>query len=913
VSLYLGRSVHIGGDAIPLAPLGDLLRQIHRKAPELLTASASLAPLARWLTPESGRSVNKTVGSGGLFVPVFDMITHLGLDDAVAVGFEDLHWADAVTWDLFEFVARNLVDERVVLVGTYRANEISTNSSQRRRLAELTRLPAAHRIHLGGLDRENVAERVAALIGVSAPPALIDQILARGEGNPFFTEELVAAHLAGEAIPAVLSDLISADIAGLDAATRQVLGAVATVGRETSHELLTSVADVDGAVLETAARSAIDAQLLVVDSESDAYRFRHALIGEVVYADLLPPQRARLHRRVAAALQGQTIEVLTRADRAGELAFHLDRAGDREAAFVASLAAADAAETVAPAAAFGHLERALKLWESAGERATQARWSDRMWQAAELASGTVGYQRALDMAQAAFRMGPPPQGEAWGHERLGRYLWAAGRLDEGRAEFEQAASLLSASDGPEAARVFAGLGQAELMSGAYDAAKRWCCKVFDLVATPEVNPLAWEMARRVLGVVRSHLDDPKGGVELCRESVAVATSTQARALANLYLCVALLDARRNEEAVNAALDAVAENQLAGLNRSFGGYSDALAAEGLTRLGRWSEAETLLGRHAAYDTLPVGALRVARAGAMLAARQGKSDRARALLADAQAQPVDGFHRDFLDSATADVSLILGDWPAAATAAERGWSSTTAATGRPALLWAARFAMLHDEAAVEQALDALARREPVDPAGVVAHLQERIDFVRAAAAAAAGTGPALVTVAHLAHASASLSRLSQPDPDAWAEAAQGWRDLGDRWATAVARLREADAAAATGAAARASSSLREAHLIAAELGAVPLLGQIDAVSRRTRLSVEAPTRVTLNETSVERLGLTAREAEVLALVAGGRTNRQIGEELFVSNKTASVHVSNILRKLGVTSRADAAAIAQRLGVA
>src|SRR5205807_839442 len=117
----------------------------------------------------------------------------------------------------------------------------------------------------------------------------------------------------------------------------------------------------------------IDAQRLVVDSATDAYRFRHALIGEVVYADLLPPQRARLHRRVADALQEQSADQLTRADRAGELAFHLDRAGDNEAAFIALLAAADAAETVAPGAALRHLERAFELWDfvevgAAGER-----------------------------------------------------------------------------------------------------------------------------------------------------------------------------------------------------------------------------------------------------------------------------------------------------------------------------------------------------------------------------------------------------------------------------------------------------------------------------------------------------------------------------------------------------------------
>ena len=112
----------------------------------------------------------------------------------------------------------------------------------------------------------------------------------------------------------------------------------------------------------------IDAQLLVVDNTSNTYRFRHPLLGEVVYSDLLPPQRARLHGRIAESLQQQSPDALRRADRAGELAFHLDRSGDTEGAFFALLAAADAAETLAPAAAFGHLERAFELWDAVGER-----------------------------------------------------------------------------------------------------------------------------------------------------------------------------------------------------------------------------------------------------------------------------------------------------------------------------------------------------------------------------------------------------------------------------------------------------------------------------------------------------------------------------------------------------------------
>ena len=119
--------------------------------------------------------------------------------------------------------------------------------------------------------------------------------------------------------------------------------------------------------------------------------------------------------------------------------------------------------------------------------------------------------------------------------------------------------------------------------------------------------------------------------------------------------------------------------------------------------------------------------------------------------------------------------------------------------------------------------------------------------------------------------------------------------------------------TGAVARAAASLQEAHRIASELGARPLLTEVDAIARRTRLSVDAPRGRIIAKTSVDRLGLTPRESEVLALVAVGHTNRRIGEDLYISEKTVSVHVSNLLRKLGVTSRVDAAAIAQRLGVA
>jgi ATP/maltotriose-dependent transcriptional regulator MalT len=589
------------------------------------------------------------------------------------------------------------------------------------------------------------------------------------------------------------------------------------------------------------------------------------------------------------------------------LALHLDRAGDEQGAFTALLAAADAAETVAPAAAFGHLERAFELWDKAGDRTAKVNRAHRLWQAAEIATSTVGNERALQLARAAFEIGPPPFGAAWGHERLGRYLWATGRLEESRVEFGRAMALVNDHHGTVAPAVHAGLGQAELMAGDYAAADAWCAKVFEQVPTREVDPFAWGMAKRVLGIVRSNQGDPAQGVALCRQAGEVATSALARTFASVYLCVALGDAGDHQAALNTALDGAAEGQLTGTDRGFGCYLDSLAAEALVRLGRWSEVPGVLARQPLAGTLAVGLLRLGRVNAMLAGRRGESDGALAELASLDSLPLDGWHESIRVATRAEVLLALGDWDGALQAAEQGWTSTHTTS----VLWAARFAMFSVSAEVERTLDRRARRETVDVDATIERLQERLRTARSFADSVAG-GPQRDTAAHLAHAEAALSRLSASDVEAWARAVERWSDFGDPWATAVALVREAEARAVGGEADRAATSLRRAHAIASQLDAAPLLAEINAVSGRTRLSIEAPTRVLVDEMSAERLGLTPREAEVLGLVAAGRTNRQIGEQLFVSDKTASVHVSNILRKLGVNSRVDAAAVAQRLGI-
>jgi DNA-binding CsgD family transcriptional regulator len=156
-----------------------------------------------------------------------------------------------------------------------------------------------------------------------------------------------------------------------------------------------------------------------------------------------------------------------------------------------------------------------------------------------------------------------------------------------------------------------------------------------------------------------------------------------------------------------------------------------------------------------------------------------------------------------------------------------------------------------------------------------------------------------------------------PDLWAAAAKAWQRLGEPYPTAYARWREAEALLLGGLACeQVEPSLRAAHATASELGAAPLRAEIEALARRGRLNLgtdaATPTPAPAPPSPLDRLGLTAREQEVLALVAIGRTNRQIAQTLFISPKTATVHVSNILGKLGVRSRVEAATIAHRLGI-
>jgi DNA-binding CsgD family transcriptional regulator len=893
--LLVGHCVRVGAHGLALAAIADLARQVGLSADRRLLEQPEFEPLVR--VAKAMNAPADDAGFPALLRAMLDLVRAVGGDDAVIVAFEDLHWADASTLDLFDFLARNLTDERVVVVGTYRGEAINRDPRLRQRFAELVRVPTVTKIPLDGLSRDEIAVHVEALLRAAPSATLIDDIASRGQGNPLFTEELVAAYLNEEALPPLLSDLFTADVMAVSTVARSVLEALATIARPSSHDLIVATVSAAERAVEDGLREGVAVQLITVDRDSHLYRFRHPLIGEVVYDAVLPSERRRLHTAVAQALSRQGSAAVD----PGELAVHLERSGDPDGAVAASLAAVDTLERMAPAAALVHLERALGLWEKADHPPEER--LRRLWQAAELATATGDNPRATELARAALAMGTPPRGAAWGNERLGRYLWGQGELEASAAAYHQAVSLLAPDDhSRNAAAVYAGLAQADLMLCRFETAGEWSRRAIAIGDGSAGDWTSWVTATHLLALVHSQRGEHDLAIKLCRAALANADriAVPVRLLAVVYLTMALMAAGRYDEALPSALDAAVEAHRAGLEASYAAYLAGAAAESLVRLGRWQQADAVLRDIEGVSPIPIAVSRLSAAQGLLAARRGDAGRAAELVDVAVAARVGPYHRRLACATGAEALLAEEQWANAI-----GWAQDAAPGGEgPAS--ATRLALVRTVALVERELDARAH-------GTSAHAGPLTDeLTRLIADARSTTEATSFGEAETAHATAALTLLQGTDPELWAAAAAAWERAGDPWNMAAAQTHEALAAAEAGAFARAEDALMAAHQTAASLGAASLVKRAESVARVARLSLRPAAVLQIRADAAPRLGLTPREVEVLGLVAGGLTNREIGDKLFVSEKTASVHVSNILRKLKVTSRIEAAAVAQRAGI-
>ena len=867
---------------------------------------------------------------------VLSLLQRLSAISPVVLVVEDLHWADPATRETVAFLVRHIRSDRILLVMTFRADELHRRHPLLPWLAELDRSGRVERIDLERLDPADTRELLEAILG--APPSgdLTDRIHRRSDGNPFFIEELLMAGVdgAGGPLPPTLREVLLARISAMPDRAQTVIGVAAVAGRRVDHGLLAKVAGMDEHDLLDALRTAVASQVLVTSTNDDGldgdYAFRHALLQEAAYDDLLPGERIAHHLAFARALaeRGPGSGAIA-AGHWAELAYHWSAARDDRQAFDASIRAGDAAaRAFAFADARRHDERALELWTRV-EGPEDLAGFDRveLLDRAALAAWLAGdSRRSVALRREAIAaLGPDADPIRVGTmlERLGRALWVNAET-EAALEAHEAAVRIMPVEPPtaELARVLSGYGQILMLLDRWSESTVLCKRAVDIAR--DVG------ARQVEGHALNTygLDLAVGG--RCEEGFAEleASLAIAREVANAddigRAYNNLGEARRVCGDVRGALEVtragVAAAEEIGLSRTYGTFIGANGVSYGFDLGLWEEADRTAETYVATHQMsrPQRRYGLTRWLPLLVAEgddrvEASLDELRMLL---EGVPVEAqFHSPYRLS-IAESALWRGEPDKALASIRQGLDEIRRSEWPRYHLRLYRVGMraVADMAEVERA-----RRNPDGERQAVEAGTDLWGSLQLIPGVADGDGGEIVseTAAEVATVEAERARLERrPAVELWRAAADRWRVRENPYLVAYCRWREAEALLGDGDRAGAGIAAREAHAIAEGLGATPLRESIEALAARSRLDLAeagaadpAPAAV---EPDGNPFGLTRRERDVLPLLVRGRTNRQIADELFISENTAGVHVSNILGKMGASTRTEAAGIAARLGL-
>ncbi|MBD9703714.1 AAA family ATPase [Streptomyces sp. ID01-12c] len=908
--VFTGHCVDLGDVGLPYLPFTEILGA--------LAADERFAPLLE-AHPATGRLLGGGADGGDrlqLFEGVAALLTDLTSTTPVLLVLEDLHWADQSSRDLLRFLLSRAVLQRptpgapvhrLAVFASYRADDLHRRHPLRPLLAELVRLPAVERLELRPMPDTEVARLVRSLRAEPLPEATVGRIVERAEGNAFYAEELLAATAdePGAVLPSGLADVLLIRIEQLPGAAQQVLRTASVAGRRVEHDLLRDAVQLPDDELESALREAVGRQLLL-PGEGSTYEFRHALTREAVYADLLPGERVRLH--------GVFAKLLARRGRAGESAeraHHSRESHDLADALAASVEAADHAHGVgAPAEELRQLEGALELWSSvdAGARPRDLDTVTLTLRASAAAARAGENHRAVSLSRSALA-GAGPDADSELAARV-RYTLAGDlmRVDHLEAAFRYSSEALVMIPVEPPSRTWVWAAATHVMAARYvgqdEEAGRVAGEALDVA---ERLGLADARADLIISVVgldpRTNRRTAPGRARLCdaRDLARGAGNVPVEMRALFNLAVGCFESGDLDACLGWLAEGLERAGRAGLLSSpYPVEMRYLHSLCLYTLGRWDEC---VRSAADADRLPADAGYAVGPALYVALARGDEsavDRARALL--------EGRY-DFMAALVAGVTLaeaaLLRRDPHGAVAQFRKSVSllTEQVGARPDAT--VRLAAL----ALGAVADAVAeRRSAGDEEEVRRWAATGEELVRAARDTAAvgedGGGQGPEGLAWLARAEAEWTRVrTGPEVDVWRRAVDAFA-FGDPYESARCRLRLAEALLAAGAREEAAAEARVVAETADRLGAVPLRAALDALVRRGRLGE------TRGDGHVP--ALTARESDVLRLLALGRTNRQIGEELFITGKTASVHVSNILAKLGAASRTEAVAIAYRQGL-
>ena len=705
--------------------------------------------------------------------------------------------------------------------------------------------------------------------------------------------------------------------------------ALAVAGRPLDEVVLLAVTNADVGSLESALREAVARQVLEtsdtgdVGSVEEGYRFRHDLLAEAVMSELLPGQRRRLHEALATVLSAQAAEGTGHG--LAEVAHHWIAAGRLPDALATSVAAAAAAFAGSAFAEAHQLyEQSLELWSrvpASGDLVgldlldLEARAGEAAWMVGELDHAIAHTDRALGLAKSS--------GDALrrGHllHRLGAFLLANGAEEASLERVRSALDVLPVTAAGERIRTLSLMAAVLMLMGSFRESQSACAQALEMLQDARPDGAAASL-RNYMGVDLVGLGDSEAGLASLRDSLRIAREAgAAEELLDAYnnLSFMLTRADRYDEAVQVAREGIAAAGEIGLLRLNGTQLMGTLAHALYQAGRWDEAAREIdeGLRLRPQGDPAVDLLLGRARISLA--RGDYDEATEDIETVRAIVRETCRIDTvaaLSQLSGDLALRTGELDRAAQAVRDGLA---ALESTDEYLHCLPLLALGIAVETERAVEARARRETaaVERAmGTGAALLDRMHDLASRIGTSYATYPSADAL--LRTAEAEVTRLrDREDAVAWMDAAAAWSTVGVPYSTAVATLRAAEVVAASRAGRMEAASLvHTAREIAERLGARPLIAQIDSLVQRARLrdtTESAPSTVSPpRDPASELYGLTVREVEVLALIAAGRTNRQIAAELFITEKTAGTHVSNVLGKLGVASRFDAAAIAVRL---
>ncbi|MGW4209983.1 helix-turn-helix transcriptional regulator [Lentzea sp. NPDC004789] len=924
--VLMGRCLDAGETGLPYLPFAEALSALkndvaNRPALAMLLPQLALPAerepgtegmIAPSLIP--GRRPEQDVGQLQLFDAVLGLLGDLSERQRVLLVVEDLHWADASTRYLLSFLLSRLRSQRLLVVGTYRADDLHRSHPLRPLLSELVRLPAVDRLDLSPFNAAD-ARRFVEALSDDLPEDVVGQVAQRSEGNAFFAEELIAVATCGDAraLPSALADVLLSRVERLSPEAQHVVRVASVRGRRVRHDRLREVAGMSDVALDTALRELVQHHLLVVNDD-EVYIFRHALLREAVYGDLLPGERVRLHAGYAHYLA----QHLDERGAAAALAHHAFQSHDLPQALKASIKAAKEAERAgAPAESLQHLEKALNLWNAvpAADRPSDVDESVLLRRASWVA-GTAGQpERAVAFGRSAVKaltdQSPEEQAEV-----LLRVAQALSVLDGNDLEHHKAMTkawelVQEREASPTRARVLAGMASMLRQQRKWTDAREFAENaIADGEQTNAVGAVADALG--TLGLLDDYADrheearrNFERAIERAREVGAVNTELRAR----YYFGLMYYDAGQLTEAARVYNEAGDRAQETGLTwSSFGLEIRILQVLVHYYIGDWD--------YAAWASEPPGMTVSSTVLARLAAASTHLTVSRGDLAESERMITklrSDWHRDI------QIALITGGtggelalWrgrPELAVERVADALEWTRKLGGPWVLADIRIGAVGVAGHADIAAKARRKRDAAAERQAVESGHELAEHVRLTATNGVPRTGSLGPEgrAWLIRAHAEESRLTGAgDPELWRQAVDAF-GYGLVFEQALCRWRLAEALLGADRREEAAEQLRLADEVATRLKAVPLQEAVASCAKRARITLRA------EEPVREHLDLfTPRERDVLALVAAGRTNREVGEELYISEKTVSVHLTRIMAKLGASRRAEAVAIAYDRGL-